>query len=300
MSDLNDWELVVGSVVTPFGTATTNYPFETQVEVSSIDREVQDSSHPTSDGLIMGRDRLRGFSLQFGCKILSEYPVTTKPWMSALDLYRDFARQWRADGIRLQPGEYATLRNTERAVQVYGRPRSIATKNTMLRKGVLGFQMDFQTIGPDWFDTTERSSIITPAASSARGFTGPLTAPMVTTTVDTEVGPTINDGDLDAWPVIDFHGPSSSASLELFLGTAILWKISIPSSLKYDQILTVDTRPWRRSATINGKPANGMVRGTQLEKCIIPPGSFSARFRSSDRSGQAFAAIQWRDTYAGL
>lgn len=301
MSDLNDWVLTAGDDVLSFGTLATGFPFETQVTIGATTRETQDSPHPTSDGLLMGRDRLRGFTLQFKAKILQEYPLTAKPWMSALDLYGEFAAKWRSDAVRLSPGVYATMENTERGRLVYGRPRDIAPATDLLRKGVLTFQMDFDTNGPDFYGSTEKQAVMTVAGPAAGGtLSSPLTAPLSTVTPQAVVSPTVNDGNLPAWPVINFHGPGSKSSIELLDGTHSLWKISVPDGLKYDDVLTVDTRPWNRSATINGRPANGVIKGSQLEKCKIPVGAFDLRYRVADTTGQAFAAVLWRDTFASL
>lgn len=301
MSDLNDWVLTAGEDVLSFGTLATGFPFETQVTISATDRETQDAAHPTSDGLLMGRDRLRGFALQFKCKILREFPVTEKPWMNALDLYGEFAAKWRADAVRLSPGVYATMENTERGRLVYGRPRDIAPATDLLRKGFVTFQMDFETNSPDFYSSTQKAALMTTAGPAAAGtLSSPLISPLSTVTDETVLSPTVNDGNLPAWPVIDFHGPGSRSSIELLDGTDILWKINIPDGIKYDEILTVDTRPWNRSATINGRPANGLIKGSQLEKCKIPVGSFNLRYKTSDTSGQAYAAVTWRDTFASL
>lgn len=300
MSDLNDWRLAYGAETLDFGHSTSGYPFQTQVSISDIDRETQDNAHPTSDGVLMGRDRLRGFVLQFDCMILTEYPITAKPWMSALDLYSEFAAKWRANPVRLTPGKYATMANLDRQRLVYGRPRGIAPKTNMLRKGIVNFIADFATNSPDFYDTLEKVALISPVPSSTSKLNSPLTSPITTITDVVEIAPTINDGDLPAWPVVEFHGPGSAASLELLSGTTVLWKINVPDRVRYDEVLTVDTRPWNRSATINGRPANGRIRGSQLEKCSIPVGSFDLRYRVKDESGTAYAVVRWRDTYASL
>lgn len=300
MSDLNDWVLTVDGVALEFGTASTNYPFAVQMEVAETARTTQDAAHPTSDGLVMGRDRLQNFVLQFQARILQEYPLTAKPWMHALDLYRQFAAAWRADAIRNIPGAYAQLANTERGVLVYGRPRAIAPKHSILRRGYLDFQFDFETNSPDFYSTTEKSVNLTVEPPSLGGFSSPLVNPIVTTVSDDDIAETINAGDLPAWPVIEFHGPGASQSVELFDGVDLLWEIGISRALKVGEVLIVDTRPWQRGAVVNDQPANGLLRGSQLEMCKIPVGTFDIRYRVTDVSGTAFATVKWRDTYASL
>lgn len=302
MYDLNNWRLrASGQPNLEFGTLASGYPFTVQVAFSDTARSTQDTAHPTADGLVMGRDTLNGFNVEFAATILQMgYPIPDKPWRSALDMYGDFAAKWRADGIRMLPGKYAALENLDRQRMVYGRPRNIAPKMGRLRKGQIDFQMDFATNSPDFYDMTEKSTIVSTVAPAGGFIKGPLTSPMQTAVAGTVLSPTINDGDLPAWPVIDIHGPGSKHSLELLSGTRVLWKITVPDQLKYDEVLTVDTRPWQRGVTLNGKPANGRIRGDKLDKCKIPVGSFMFRYKVTDRSGRAFGAILWRDSYASL
>lgn len=266
MSDLNDWVLEVGGVLTPFGTESTDYPFATQVTMTEPKRTVQDGDHPNADGALMGRDVLRGFDLQFAARVLREYPVTEKPWMSALDLYGEFASRWRGDGVRLTPGAYATLRNLERSRMVYGRPRGIAPKFDRLRKGFVEFQMDFATISPDFYSTTEKSIV-----GSSAG---------------------VNEGNLPAWPIITVTGVGNM-SVALQQSGSTLWTITAPSGA--GGTLVIDTRPWARGALLNGGPANGMLRGSRLEDCRIPAGNFNIV-----ASGGSSFSTKWRDTFASL
>lgn len=302
MYDLNSWRLrASGQDPLEFGTLASGYPFSVQVAFSEVKRTVQDTAHPSADGLVMGRDTLDGFNIEFDAKILPEgFPYLDRPWHSALDMYGAFAAKWRGDGIRLLPGRYAALENLDRQRLVYGRPRAIAPKFGRLRKGQIDFQMDFATNSPDFYSMTEKSTLATVTAPRGGFIKGPLTAPMQTAVAGTVLSPTINDGDLPAWPVIDFHGPGAKASIELLDGTKVLWKITVPDQLKYDEVLTVDTRPWQRGALINGKPANGRIRGNKLDQCKIPVGSFQIRYKVTERTGRAFAAMVWRDTYASL
>lgn len=301
MSDLNDWKLEYADVELDFGTmADTDFPFSVQVEVGETDIVTQDSVHPTSDGTIFGKDALGGFDLIFTLTTLPEWPLVAKPWVNALDLFSAFKAAWRADDIRRIPGAYAMLTNLDRERMVFGRPRKIAPKLARTRKGLIEYVATFTTNGPDFYGMTEKAAIITPVPPVVGGFTPPLIPPFSTAVGSAEIAPTENEGDLRAWPVIQVHGPGSAFSLELLDGPTVLWKISIPGQIKFDQIVTIDTRPWSRSATVNGRPANGWLRGTQLEKCMIPVGEFDLRFKVTDASGTAFAVTKWRDGFASL
>lgn len=311
MTDLNEWRLEYPGVSFDFGTLASTFPFSAQVEFGDTDSVVEDTKHPTADGTIMGKDTLGGFDMTFTLTTVPEFPIPDSPWRSALDLFSAFKAKWRADAVRLNPGEYATLTNLDRNRLVYGRPRKCTPKNARLRKGQVEYVSTFQTNGPNFYSATENLALITPIPVSSGGFGSPLRSPLSTEvgTVDLAEGIS-NDGDMPSWPVLEFHGPGKAYSFELLDGVNSLWQITIPDAIAYDEILVVDTRPWSRGAVIGKddggelvdiRPANGLIRGTQLELCTIPVGEdFSYRFRVTDRSGTAFAVARSRDAYAGM
>lgn len=301
MSDLNEWRLDYPGVSLDFGTLALDYPLAVQVDIGDTASDTQDQRHPTSDGVVFGKDSLGGFDLTFTMKTIPTFPPPSEAWNDALDLFSAFKSAWRADSIRRVPGAYASLTNVNRNKRVYGRPRKIGQKNNNLRRGLLEFLATFETNDPNFYDETEKLAIITPVPPASGGFTVPLTPPFSTAGSADEIAATVNEGDLAAWPVVKFHGPGRAFSLELLDGDGdTVWVIKHPDSIKFDEIVTVDTRPWARSATVNSKPANGRIRGTQLEKCQIPVGEFDFRFKVTDASGTAFADIRWRDAYASL
>lgn len=299
MSDLNDWRLDYPGTEFDFGTMVTGYPFSVQVDIGDTDITDQDADHPTSDGTVMGKDKLGGFALNFEMKILPKWPLPVKPWIDPLDAYSLFRAAWRADAIRRTPGAYATLANLDRSRLVYGRPRKCAPKMAGLRKGLVEFLASFQTNSPNWYDTTEKSATITPVPPSSSGFTTPIITPLTTTGPGSDDATLTNDGDLEAWPIIEFHG-GTNPSLELWSGAEVLWTAQVSGALAFGQVLTLDTRPWNRSASIDGNPANGRMRGSAIEKMGIPVGDFDAIFKVTDPTGIAHAVIRWRDTFASL
>lgn len=300
MSDLNEWVLDYTGTSFSFGTLASDYPLRVQVDVSDVARRTQDADHPNSDGRLFGRDLLGGFSLTFDGVILPEYPLTGYPWRTSMDMYSAFAAAWRADVIRKTPGAYATLTNLDRNKLVYGRPRKIAEKLTRARKGEVGFLATFETNGPDVYSAEERIAVINPVPPAAGGVSSPIEAPWSTQTNADETSPLINEGDTETWPIIQMRGPGAGHSISLLDGSTKLWTLSVPDGLKADEIITIDTRPWHRSVLVNGRPGMGRIRGTQLEKCMIPVGEFDAVFKVNDRTGVADAALRWRDAFASI
>lgn len=298
MSDLNNWRLSYPGVNFDFGNLSTLFPLKVQVEIGSTDIATQDAPHPTSDGRVMGIDSLNGFDLTFNLTTIAESSV--KPYNAALNRMGQFASYWRADAIRREAGKYATLANLERGRLVYGRPRGFAPKLARIRKGYGEYIARFDTTDPNWYSTTEKVYFITPIPPAGGGFTVPLSPPFSTAGSGNELSPVIaNAGDQPTWPVITFHGPGNSPSIELLQGTNVLWNLRVKDQIKYDESVVVDTRPWSRSATINGKPANGLMRGDQMEDCKIPVGdNFRLRYKVKDKSGRSFVDVKWRDAFA--
>lgn len=280
MSDLNDWQLEVGAEVTQFGTAATDYPFSTQVVMSAMDRDVQDGVHPDVDGGVMGRDLLRGFDLQFDCRILKESPVTAKPWMNALDLYESFAAKWRAEAIRDLPGQYAILRNTERGRFAIGRPRDIAPKFQQVRKGYLDFQMDFRSVSPAFYRT--ESQIVTRVAEGSANIT--------------------NEGSLPSWPVITITGAQGVVVSYGAVGN-ILWSALFDDPASFNQPIVIDTRPWSRSVSVAGAPGNGrLINGVgRVSNFKIPAGTGPLNFYYDEvNSIDPELTVEWHPAFASF
>lgn len=300
MSDLNSWLLTYGMKSFEFGTLASDFPFSVQVDIDDAAMTLQDERHPVSDGVLMGKDTFGGFTITFALTTIPEFPAVDKPWHGALDTFSAFKSAWRADSLRANKGEYALLTNLDRNRCVFGRPRKCSPTLKSLRTGVAEYMATFDTNGPDFYSATEKVAVIALAPAASRSVISPVTAPVGTAALAATPSDMVNEGDVDAWPVLQFHGPSPTNSVELIGDNGPEWLLSLSRPLKYDDILTVDTRPWRRSATLNGSPANGLLRGSPLEECSIPPGEFYALYRTRDQTGQAFASISWRDGFASL
>lgn len=301
MTDLNDWRLDTGTHDIVFGTLATTFPFVGQVDQTDTSATNQDAGHPNADGMVMGIDRLGGFSLIFTLITVPVYPAPAKPWDPALDTYGQFMAAWRADQLRRMPGVYATLTNLDRGRLIYGRPRKPSQSNLRLRKGEIRYVAQFDTNGPNWYGDDEKLAIITPIPPPGGGFSAPLSPPFSLAGTADELAPMINAGNVETWPVISIHGPGNSAGLDLLDGGGnVRWTLNVFGSLSYDEEMVIDTRPWRRGVTINGRPAGGRIRGTALDRCVLPPGTFNARYRVKDNSGQSFADLRWRDAFVSM
>lgn len=298
--DINEWELeLAGGVTFDFGTLLTDYPLTAQVEIGAPDYAFEDARHPTSDGEMMGRDLLGGFNITFR--------ITTVPnpgdnedtrINEAMDLVSFMRAKWLNESSRRLPGEYVTLTNKRRGRMVYGRPRRSAPDYSAIRRGQAGLVAEFRSNNPYFYSAQEHATSFDNITGwSPTGFTLPITMPLTMGASIREDRIIDNNGDVPCWPIIDFHGPGSGMSFELLDPG---WKLQVVDSLAYDEVLRIDTRPWRRGATVNGRPANGKISGTQLEKCRIPAGTWEGRYKVNDPTGTAFAVVYWRDAFASL
>lgn len=298
--DINLWQIeFTGGIQFEFGTLATDYPFATQVEIGPADIITEDQRHPTSDGEMFGRDLMGGFNLTFRLTTVPDDPNLDEGAKidEALDLAGRFRAKWLNSSSRRLPGEYVTLLNKRRGRIVYGRPRRCAPDHAKLRRGVVGLIADFRSNNPNFYSLVEHAEVFSSTPGSVGGFIAPITPPITTGAAFSQDGILVNEGEVPTWPIIEFHGPGTQHSFEL---VDFGWQLVVDGPLKYDEVLRVDTRPWSRGVTINGKAANGRVKGSQLEQCRIAVGSDTGIYKTWDTTGTAFAVVYWRDAWASL
>lgn len=295
MPDINEWKLNY-SGISPltFGTMDSEFPFQSQVDITPSDITDQDSDHPNSDGLVMGIDRLGGQILTFDCIIPPEYwrSVTGDKWATPMDVYGAFAAKWRADSLRRRSGSYATLANTNRNRLVFGRPRKCIPKYARVRQGEVTWLAEFKTVDPNFYSINEyllNISAGSTVSSAGIGSTIPGGGVQAGGSSITWTADGSNPGELKTWPTIEFGGVGSVSCLTTTHD--LLWTLTTDLAN-----VVIDTRPWSRSVrTTSGHPANGRVTGTRIELCQLPAGTFKLRF-----NGRGTTKVRWRDAYAAL
>lgn len=296
MPDINEWQLTYAGVLPlTFGTMASEFPFQSQVDISAPDADDQDSNHPNSDGLVMGIDRLGGMTLTFDCIIPPEYwrLVEGEKWVTPMNMYGAFAARWRADSIRRISGSYASLANINRNRMVFGRPRKCAPKYARVRKGEVSWLADFKTVDPNFYSINEYLlNVSAGAVVSSAGLGSSLPGGGIQpggSSIAWTVGGS-NPGELPTWPTVEFGGVGSITCLDGVTNQP-LWTLTTTLAN-----VVIDTRPWARSVrTVAGQPANGRVTGTRIELCQLPPGLFTLKF-----TGSGTTKVRWRDAYAAL
>lgn len=279
MTDLNLWRLAYPGVSLDFGPNSTAYPFSVQVDIGDTSARTEDFLRENEDGLFMGQDLLDGFELLFTLTTLPGYPAPAEPWRVPLDTMGTFKSKWRADSIRKNPFQYATLLNVDRGRLVYGRPRRFGSVDSArLRRGVVKYVAGFSTVGPNFYSDTEQTLALINANEVAGN----------------------NGGDVDSWGVITVNGPFTAGSIALKVGATTMWTLTVPGPLTAGQSLVIDTRPWARYALLGAAPANAMVRGDALAKASVPVGAFTVLWNRTDATNTSSASFSFRNAYASL
>ncbi|MBT1542481.1 hypothetical protein KK103_11965 [Curtobacterium flaccumfaciens pv. flaccumfaciens] len=101
-------------------------------------------------------------------------------------------------------------------------------------------------------------------------------------------------GDVPTWPIITINGPILNPTVEV----AGQFRFTAATSLRYDEQLTIDTRPGRQSVLRNGTQIASLTRtSTLLPAAALPPGSHTFTLSGSSSSGAPTARIVWRAAY---
>lgn len=299
MSDLNDWRLVYPGRVLEFGTLRTGYPLTSQVDIGAPTERLNDDDHPNADGIVFGVDSVGGRTLTF--EVAVPKVGSYRAWVPNLAAQRDFAAAWAARSVRRVAGAVCELYNDDRGVLVYGRPRGFKPKLDKARQGWSELVCNFATTDDLFYGALEQAIELSVVPASVGGLLPPLVAPLASAVTTQRQQVVSNGGTEDTWPVVEFHGPSNSPQvrmLDAFGGVA--WQLKVAGVLAYDEVLTVDTRPWVRRASVNGRPAYGSVTGSQLNDCRIPPGLSEVIYEAIDVTGTSSVTIKWRDAYGSL
>lgn len=105
-------------------------------------------------------------------------------------------------------------------------------------------------------------------------------------------------GDVEAFPVFDLHGPI----VDPWIDVPGVGRLVMNVTLAYDQVLTVDTRPWRQVVLRDGDPVHGVISaaGVRLSELGMLPGSYRVIFGGYDPSGNSWLDVRVRPAYLSL
>lgn len=301
MVDLNLWQLAYDDVVLDFGTHESGHPFVRQVKVGAVDLENTDSPHPLTDGLVFGLDVARGRVLDFVGAHLSSAPLPAdRKWVAPMDDAGVFEGAWRARSVRRKAGAVATCANLDRGRLAYGRPRPYEADHELVRHGWLVYGAQFVTVDDRFYSTVEHVRLVGVEPGSPDAFAFPVAFPHQGTTPTETRGWIENAGTDDTWPILTFRrGGNPKAQLHDAAG-GVAWTLEVDDNLGADDELVIDTHPWVRTVKLNGSSRPGLLRGSRLEECWVPPGISEMTYTAADPTGLAEVEVRWRDAFTSL
>lgn len=289
-----------------YGGRPGNFVNNLQVANTSIDTgtiATQDQPVVGHDGQLFGIDTMPGQIItQTGQAYIQGNPA------AAMDAYSALSAAWNQPSVRLTDGSVVVLRvmypGSSFARRIYGRGRKIVPVTGLIFNGVVGFVAQFQGADDLWYSDTLSSTTLTMAPSYAGGLTPPVTPPFqIASQVASSQGFAQNFGPLPTWPVITFAGPISYPALA-YSNTPV--KVGFNGILGPSDQLVIDTRPWARTALMNGSTqwqgirVAGSVTGNPMIAMQLQTGTTKLILTGQDFTGRARCTIAWRSAYRML
>jgi hypothetical protein len=254
---------------------------------------VQDQAVVGHDGTLFGIDTLPGMTITQTGFAYSPIPVVT-----ALDSYSALAGAWNDPTIRLVSNAVQVLRafypGSSVVRRTYGRGRKIQPTMGQVYQGVVPFTAQFQSADNTWYSDVQQSLILSQLPSFRGTLTPPLTPPyQLASQASGQTNTVINTGTLPTWPVITFRGPISYPGF-LFVNTPVT--IGYNGILGSSDTMVIDTRPWARTAMLNGTTSvAGLLTGNPMIGLQLQPGATVVRFTGQDYTGASTCTVQWRN-----
>jgi hypothetical protein len=259
----------------------------------------QDQTVTGHDGQLFGVDTLPGMVItQTGFAYTS--PALTG---SAMDAYSQLAGNWTDPSVRLADGAVQVLRafypGSSAVHRSYGRGRKIQPVYGQVYQGVVPFTSQFQSADNIWYSDTLYTLNLTQRPSFKGTITPPVTPPyQLAATTNFQQNTVINTGSLPTWPVITFTGPISFPGFA-FVNTPVI--IGYGGILSQFDTLVIDTRPWVRTAILNGSTSvAGLLTGNPMIGLQVQPGATTVRFTGQDFTGQAQVTVSWRNAFLAI
>ena len=282
-----------------FGYGTSNLVQNTAVDPGNP--ATQDVAVTGHDGQQFGIDTLPGMQVtQTG---LSYINANGK---GALDAYGVLAAKWMDPLVRLTPDAVQILRAFYPVSAVtrrcYGRGRRIAPTYGLANQGAVPWTSIFQASDTAWYSDTESSLTLTTVPSFLGTLAFPVTPPFAwAAQANFQQNTIVNTGPSATWPVITFTGPANGQLVTpslAYVNTPV--SVGYQGSLKPGDSLVIDTRPWKRTALLNGASVAGLLTGNPMIAMQLQPGSTLAKLSGTDYTGTATCVIRWRNAWQAI
>jgi hypothetical protein len=289
---INPWQLSYAAsaphagAALDFGPPASGFTMTQMPAITAPEIVTDDSSVPRGDARRFGQDFLGGTTIAFELSVNGSTEDEDRALLGRL------RAAWRADAVRSTPGAFATLKaHTGR--YTYGRPRQLTADDRFAHVGRSDVIASFETADDLWYGPQE-SARVRFVAETVGGFVFPLVSPFTTTATSDRSQVFTVEGELPTWPIVDIAGPHSAVEVEL-LG---VWRQRYPVTIPEGRVLRIDTRPWVRTARLNGSNVGAPTRdSSRMSEMSIPPGRHELALRGSSPTGTSSATVYWRPAY---
>jgi hypothetical protein len=281
----------------PFG----SYADYVQIEDVSVDPGsaiTQNTPLVGEDGLQFGIDTHTGLLVTFTGHVWSAGGTP----LQAMDAWNAWSGQWNDYAVRLQNNVMSQLRCYHPMSNVirnlYGRPQQCNAVLAEASQGYIAFTASFQAADPNFYSDTLSQLSINQLPADTGGFISPFTPPlMVASNTTTQNTLALNTGSLPTWPIIQFIGPVAYPALS-YVNTPV--NIGYNGIIGAGQILTIDTRPWARTALLNGLSVAGNLTGDRMVNMRLFTGGTVFSYSGQDPYGESSCVVTWQNANAHI
>ena len=273
----------------------TPYPI-TNFQRGSAGWRVGDRSRPTRDGRVFGRDRKDAPAHELSLLVVGDGDTLSAREASVRERVGALTAAWNAPTLRSRIADVAELTIGDRSA--IGRPRGVTPDDTTLWDGSAEPSLKFEAVNDLWYGT-ETSTRIAFVPESTGGLPVPAAVPFVLGGGSGEADSLVQvGGDHETYPVLELHGPIRDPWVDV----PGVGRLMLSVDLAYDEVLTVDARPWRMVVLRNGVPVHGVVRGAgvRLSDLGMVPGSYRVIFGGHDPSGGSWLTVRVRPAWTSL
>lgn len=234
-------------------------------------------------------------------------PATAKTWSYGFEafIYGDDCRE-KLDQIaafvnfgisdRSKSWTVTVGRDGAPDAHVVCKPRSVAPDYQMALKGAVRCAFDFTVVHEGWLEPEQsRRWQIVPTLTG--GLVFPVTFPVVFATSSSNLDSLTFDNP-GVQPVVTFHGPVGNPTVRF--GTK---SITLATSLRENESITVDTRPW--SLSVRDQTGRSRIRdvsptSTKLTDFELPSGTVPVEFSGVSPAATAAVDVVWNPRRATL
>ena len=267
--------------------------------------EVASDDNPLarSDGIVFGRDYLRGRNITFDINIKTKSRLDVP---SARDLFRAMETSWNTEDTlvgpsRMEPGLVSELfiHDGDLTLIAYGRPRDIVGTRGTIRQGWIPVTCSFRMVTHKFYSYLWQQNVITIAPPTATGFEYPFAFPLYTVSMSTTSDSVQVGGNTDTWMLSRIDGPITAPAIEVVDYYRI--ETTPDFTLGAFDWLEIDPRPWNRRILKNGtQPVAGKFTQQSRRPSVqtLPPGNHRIVLEGTDPTGTSRLTTRWRDAYS--